>query len=88
MSPASPGLDSFIAAAPWPQRAALRVLLALARRPRGSQLLARVPLAQQAASSTLALGRYDDPAIATALGWDADAVAARGRALRRAERRP
>ena len=86
--PVSGGLDSFIAAAPWPQRAALRVLLALARRPRGAALLAHVPLAEQAACSTLALGRYDDPAVAGALGWDADAVVARGRALRRAEGRP
>ncbi len=84
----SSGVDSFIAAAPWPQRATLRVLLALARRPRGLRLLARVPLAQQAASATLALERYDDPAVAAALGWDADAVVARGRALRCAEQRP
>lgn len=82
------GLDSFLDAAPWPQRAALRVLLALARRPRGAALLARVPLAERAACSTLGLGRYDDPAVAGALGWHADAVADRGRALRRAERRP
>jgi hypothetical protein len=34
------------------------------------------------------LGRYDDPAVAGALGWDAAAVVARGRALRRAEGRP
>ena len=36
----------------------------------------------------LLLGRYDDPAVAGALGWDAAAVVARGRALRRAEGRP
>jgi hypothetical protein len=82
------GIDSFLAAAPWPQRYGLRVLLALARRPRGAALLARVPLAEQAAWSTLALGRYDDPAVGHALGWDAEAVVARGRALRRAEGRP
>ncbi|HEY4824658.1 MAG TPA: hypothetical protein VIH49_06365 [Solirubrobacteraceae bacterium] len=84
----SPGLDSFIAAAPWPQRPGLRLLLALARRPRGAILLKRMPLAAEAASATLALGRYDDPAIAASLGWDAAAVVAHGRQLRRAEGRP
>jgi len=84
----SPGFDAFIDAAPWPQRAGLRVLLALVRRPRGAALLALAPLAQQAAWSALALGRYDDPAVGRALGWDAEAVAARGRELRRAEGRP
>jgi hypothetical protein len=84
----SAGLDSFIAAAPWPQRPGLRLLLALARRPRGAILLRRMPLAAEAASATLALGRYDDPAIAASLGWDAEAVVARGRRLRRAEGRP
>ena len=64
------------------------MLLALARRPRGLALLARVPLAQQAAFSTLAFGRYDDPAVARELGWDAEQVIAAGRALRRAEGRP
>jgi hypothetical protein len=84
----SSGFESFVAAAPLPQRLGIRVLLALARRPRGLALLARVPLAQQAAFSTLALGRYDDPAVARALGWDAEQVIAAGRALRRAEGRP
>ena len=84
----SAGLERFVAAAPLPQRLGLRVLLALARRPRGLALLARVPLAQQAAVSTLALGRYDDPAVARALGWDAEQVIAAGQALRRAEGRP
>jgi hypothetical protein len=84
----STGLESFLAAAPWPQRVGLRVLLALARRPRGAALLARAPLAEQAAWATLALGRYDDPAVGRALGWDAEAVVTRGRALRRAEGRP
>ncbi|HMH47847.1 MAG TPA: hypothetical protein VK538_09040 [Solirubrobacteraceae bacterium] len=84
----SAGLESMISAAPWPQRTALRVLLALDRRPRGAMLLASVPLAEQAASSMLALGRYDDPDVGRALGWDARAVVARGRALRRAEGRP
>jgi hypothetical protein len=84
----SDGLDRFIAAAAWPQRPGLRLLLALARRPRGAKLLARMPLAEEAAGATLALGRYDDPAIAGSLGWDAEAVVARGRDLRRLEGRP
>jgi hypothetical protein len=84
----SDGLDSFVAAAPWPQRPGLRLLLALARRPRGAILLRRMPLAAEAAAATLALGRYDDPAIAASLGWDAEAVVARGRQLRRSEGRP
>lgn len=84
----SPALDPFLAAAPWPERAGLRALLALARRPRSARLLARSPLLSQALEATLALGRYDEPALARSLGWDAAAVAARGRALRRAEGRP
>ncbi len=82
------GVEEFVAAAPWPQRVGLRVLMSLARRRRGAALLARVPVADQAARSTLALGRYDEPALARRLGWDAEAVVARGRALRRAEGRP
>jgi hypothetical protein len=84
----SAGLDSFLAAAPWPQRVGLRMLLALVRRPRGAALLVRAPLAEQAAHAILTLGRYDEPALARSLGWDAGAVVARGRALRRAEGRP
>lgn len=84
----SAGLDSFVSAAPWPQRAGMRMLMALARRPRGAALLARAPLAAQAANAILGLGRYDEPALARELGWDAEAVVARGRALRRAEGRP
>ena len=82
------GLERFLAAAPWPQRPTLRLMLALARRPRGAALLARVPTLSKAASSTLALGRYDDPTVARALGWDAEAVTGRGRELRLAEHRP
>jgi hypothetical protein len=84
----SDGLDRFLAAAPAPQRLGLRLLLALARRPRGAKLLRRVPLADEAAGATLALGAYDDPAVGRALGWDAQAVVARGRQLRRSEGRP
>lgn len=81
------GIERFLAAAPWPQRLAMRLLLALVRRPRGAALLARAPAVEQAAWAVLALGRYDEPRLARALGWDAAAVAARGLALRRAEGR-
>jgi hypothetical protein len=84
----SDGLDSFLAAAPQPQRSGLRLLTMLARRPRGARLLKRMPLAEEAAGATLALGRYDDRAIAARLGWDAEAVVARGQRLRHAEGRP
>ena len=84
----SEGLEGFLAAAPWPQRPALRLLLTVARRPRGAAALRRAPLLQRAATSTLALGRYDEPQLARALGWDAAAVVARGRELRRVEQRP
>ena len=85
---ASSGFDSFLAAAPWPQRAALRLLLALVSRPRGAALLAHAPLVSQLAGSLRALRDYDEPAVSRALGWDAAAVVRRGRALRRAEGRP
>jgi hypothetical protein len=81
-------LASFIDAGPSPQRVALRVLLAVGRRPRGGALLARFATLEQVVGSLLALARYDDPALACTLGWDAGAVVARGRALRRAEGRP
>lgn len=84
----SQALDGFLAAAPWPQRAGLRVLVALGRRPRGVALLGRLAPADQVAQSLLGMERYEDPALARALGWDAEAVVARGRALRRAEGRP
>ncbi len=81
------GVEEFVAAAPWPQRYGLRLGLALVRRPRGALLLERIPALQQSIAAVLALGRYDDPAVAGALGWDAQAVVARGRALRDAEGR-
>jgi len=82
------GFERFVDAAPWLQRTGMRALLALVRRPRGAALLSRSPIASQAAESLLAMSRYDDPAVSRALGWDAEAVAARGRELRRAEGRP
>lgn len=66
----------------------MRMLMALARRRRGAALLAHVPAADQLAQVVVALGRYDDPNVGRALGWDGAAVVARGRALRRAEGRP
>ena len=82
------GLDRFVDAAPQPQRSGLRLLVALERRPRGRRVLARVHALDQLANGLVAMGRYEDPANAVPLGWDADAVAARGRALRREEGRP
>ncbi len=84
----SSALDTFLAGAPQPQRSAIRALIALARRPRGAKLVARVAPAEQIANALLAMDRYDDDATSRALGWDADAVVARGRELRRAEGRP
>jgi CubicO group peptidase (beta-lactamase class C family) len=80
-------LDEFVACAPALQRAGLRALVALAHRPRGAALLARAPAIDRLAQVVVALGRYDDPGVAIALGWDGDEVVARGRALRRAEGR-
>lgn len=81
-------LDTFVSSAPTPQRVGMRVLIALARRPRGRALLARSGTANQLAQMLVTLGHYDDPALARSLGWDAEAVVARGRALRRGEGRP
>ncbi len=78
---------TFVMAGPRPQREVLTILLALALRPRGRLLLSRLPLALQAADSVLAMGPYDDPVRARELGWDAAAVVARGRELRRSEGR-
>lgn len=87
--PRDPRLDAFVAAAPQPQRAALKLLVALGRRRSGRRALraAAGPL-EQLATALLAMARFEDPAHARPLGWDADAVAARGRELRRAEGRP
>jgi hypothetical protein len=81
-------LDGFLAAAPPPQRLGLRVLLALGRRRRGARLLARLPPAEQLVCGMLGAAHYEDDAAAKTLGWDAEAVVARGRELRRAEGRP
>jgi hypothetical protein len=81
-------LASFLAAAPAPQRAALRLLVALARRPRGRILLGWLAPLDQLAGGVVAMGHYDEPAVARVLGWDAEAVIRRGRELRRLEGRP
>jgi hypothetical protein len=66
----------------------MHAVLALARRPRGAVLLSKVPPLAQIGRTLLAMERYEEPSVARALGWDAAAVVARGRALRRAEGRP
>ncbi len=81
-------IETFLAAAPRAQRAGMRALLSLSRRPAGRRLVARAPAAAQLAQVIEGLGRYDDPDLARSLGWDADAVIARGRELRRSEGRP
>lgn len=81
-------LAAFLAAAPRSQRIGLRLLLSLASRPRGSALLKRLAPLDQVAGGLLTFGRYDDPRVSSGLGWDADAVVTRGRALRRSEGRP
>ena len=88
MSSVSASFERFASAAPPPQRVAMRLLITLAARPRGARALARLPQLQQLAASLPALSRYDEPPLALALGWDAEAVVARGRALRRSEGRP
>lgn len=82
------GLHAFVSAAPRIERTGLRVLIALARRPRGAWLLHQVAPADQLANGLAAMGHFEDPAVAMSLGWDADAIASRGRALRRQEGRP
>jgi hypothetical protein len=84
----SDALQSFLAAAPFPQRLGLRFLLAIGRRPRGATFLAAVPALSQVVRSVLAMERYDEPVLSAALGFDAQQVVARGRALRRVEGRP
>jgi hypothetical protein len=66
----------------------MRALLPLVRRPRARSLLGLLVGADQALSGVAAMGHYDEPDVARGLGWDAEAVIARGRALRRDEGRP
>jgi hypothetical protein len=86
-APSSP-LEAFLTGAPEPQRSVLRAFATLGRRPRGRRLLQRLAPAEQLAFALLAMDHYDNEAISRELGWDAEAVVARGRELRRAERRP
>lgn len=81
-------LQELIRSAPRWRRPGMQAMFWLARRPRGLALLRRLSPADQAAHGLLALGRYDDPARAAQLGWDAAAVVARGRQLRESEGRP
>jgi hypothetical protein len=81
-------LEDLIVAGPRWQRPGKRLLLALAKRPRGLALLRRFSPADQAGWGLVAMAHYDQPEAAKPLGWDADAVAARGRDLRREEGRP
>lgn len=82
------GVDAMIEAGPRWRRPGLRILLGLVRRPRALALLSRIPPADQALTGLAAMARYDEPELAKELGWDADAVINRGRALRHAEGRP
>lgn len=84
----SAGLDAFVSAGPWPQRLGTRTLATLVRRPRGMALLRRLAPADQLATALVAMAHYDDPEVSRGLGWDAAAVTARGRELRRSEGRP
>lgn len=66
----------------------MRPLLRLVRRPRARALLGLFVAADQALSGVAAMGHYDEPGVARGLGWDSEAVVARGRALRHDEGRP
>jgi hypothetical protein len=81
-------LAEFVAAGPSPQRIGLRATLALVSRPRGRALLAVLGPGRHVIDGVAAMGVYDEPEVARTLGWDAEAVVARGRALRRSEGRP
>jgi hypothetical protein len=81
-------LAEFVGAGPRGQRLALRTALALTRRRRGRTLLAALGPGRQVIDGLDAMSVYDDPEVARPLGWDAEAVVARGRELRRSEGRP
>ena len=87
-TPSIGSLEAFVRAAPWPQRWGLRALLAIARRPRGAALLAYGTPLDQVVRGLLTVEHYDDAGVGKSLGWDAEAVVARGRELRRLEGRP
>ena len=85
------GLERFVDAAPLAAaRRRCALLLALARRPRGAapaRRACRWP-SRRASCDARARPLRRSRASPRALGWDADAVVARGRALRREEGRP
>jgi hypothetical protein len=81
-------LPAFIEAAPQPYRAAMALLTSLGRRPRGRALLGRLAAAGQLSGGLLAMEHFEDPSVARGLGFDAHAIARRGRELRRSEDRP
>jgi hypothetical protein len=86
--PPHSGLAEFVAAGPGAQRVALRAALALVRRRRGRALLAMLGPGHHVIEGLAAMSVYDEPKVARALGWDADAVVARGRDLRHSAGRP
>lgn len=88
MAEARTSLGQFLAAAPLLQRLGMRTLLSLSRRRWGAALIRRSSAVSQLAQVLDGLGRYDDPELARSLGWEAEAVVARGRELRRCENRP
>ena len=82
------GVERMVAAGAWPERTALRTLFEIGRRPRGARLLQRIPLAADLVRRLVEMQRYERQAVSASLGFDADAVVARGRELRRSEQRP
>lgn len=78
----SEALDRFVAAGPVQQRVPMRALLAIGRRPRGRAVLRRLGPLEQAVAGMLAMDHYDQPEHSIPLGWDPDAVVARGRERR------
>jgi len=76
------GFDAWLAAAPPLNRVVLRAALRLRARPRIPGPL------RDALRAAASAGYYGDPAVMRALGYDADAVVRRGRALRAQRERP
>jgi hypothetical protein len=82
-------LATFLAAGPWPQRQALRLLVQVGRRRRGARLLQRhAPLASQLVTSLTALADYDRLPSSRALGFDPEVVVRRGRWAQQRQAQP